>query len=267
MGDELVPKENIEIYCYLYRIETALREFIIDLLENLEGPRWYKKRLPGDILEKYRKAREIEKSIKWTQLIPHHPVYYIDFPDLKKIIERSDNWKDAFKKVFSRKDILSSTLSELEFIRNSIAHNRKSTQTDVTIVKATYGKLSQAIGKERFDELSARCTHSTDIWKNLQELLKESQTTYSACKNCEPLENLVVWGSTHKEWWFDESYLGHKLDEITNYFKLIEEYVALPRTRGIGHKIEEWVRRSDIDEKYNESQVEFVAILSGEIET
>ena len=88
MPESPVPKENIEIFCYLYRIETGLREFIIDSLNGLAGQRWYKTRLPSDVLVKYRKSRNSEKNIKWTQLIPHHPIYYLDFPDLRKIIER-----------------------------------------------------------------------------------------------------------------------------------------------------------------------------------
>ena len=81
-----IPQENIEIFTMLYCIETALRELIIAELSNVEGSKWYKTCLPNDILEKYRKGREVEKRIPWIQCIPHHPIYYVDFPDLKKII-------------------------------------------------------------------------------------------------------------------------------------------------------------------------------------
>lgn len=49
----MVPNENIQIFNYLYRIENALRELIIKSLEAIDGPRWFKKRLPTDILKKY----------------------------------------------------------------------------------------------------------------------------------------------------------------------------------------------------------------------
>jgi len=263
MDKQLVPKENIEIYCYLYNIETILRELIIDLLKTVAGPRWYKKRLPGDILEKYRKGIEYEKNIKWTQLVPHHPIYYIDFADLKKIIERGDNWENVFKDIFSpHKQILSSTLFELEFIRNKVAHNRKATHKDVEVVKTAYIKLSEAVGRDYSNRLSARCTCSMDISERLTELQKESERSFCLCKNYKPLEKLEVWKPVCDEWWFDETYLEYKLDGIINYFKTIEEYAALPRTRGSGYKVEAWVKSNDIETKYKNAQIEFLAILN-----
>ena len=263
MDKQLVPEENIEIYCYLYGIETALRELIIESLRVGGGSRWYKKRLPGDVLEKYHKGIDLEKSVKWSQLVPHHPIYYVDFPDLRKIIEREDNWEDAFRPVFSRKEIVSGTFSELEVIRNKIAHNRKATTVDVEIARAAYEKLSQCIGRSYFDQLSARCTCAMDIPERLSELQKECESTFRICRDCRQLDKIEVWESISAEWWFDESYLGHKLEAIADYFGTIGRYLALPRSRGSGHKIESWVKSSSIEEKYAGAQIEFGAILAG----
>lgn len=262
MDKQLVPRENIEIYCALYSIETALRELIIELMHNIEGPRWYKKRLPGDILIKYRQAKEYESNIKWTQLVPQHPIYYIDFADLKKIIEREDNWKDVFKSIFQRKDILSSTLSELEFIRNKIAHNRKATDKDIDIVKGTYTKLSEAIGQNKFDELVSRCASAVNILEQLTKLAREAERTLHVCKKMEPLEQSEVWETIYAEWWFDELYLGGKLNEIANYFKVIKEYTVQPRQRGSGYKIEAWVKANNIEGKYKNAKEEFAVLLN-----
>ena len=261
MDKQLVPKENIEIYCYLYRIETAFREFIIESLRALDGSLWYKRRLPGDVLEKYRKGIEFERSVKWSQLVPHHPIYYIDFPDLKKIIEREDNWRDAFRPVFSKKEIVSSLFFELEVIRNKVAHSRKATILDVEIARIAYEKSSECIGRNYFDQLSARCTCAMDISERLSELQKECESTFLICKDCKRLEKIDVWESMSAEWWFDESYLGHKLEAIVDYFGTVDRYLALPRSRGSGHIIESWVKSSGIKEKYASAQIEFAAIL------
>jgi len=258
----MVPKENIQIYSYLYKIENGLRELIIKSLEDLDGPLWYKKRLPGDILEKYRKEIKIEKTVKWVQLVPHHPIYYVDFSDLKKILERKDNWDDAFKRIFGRQDILSSTLSELESIRNKIAHNRKATKHDLEVIKGAYAKLSEAIGKRQLEEFVMRRTLALDIPEQLIKLREECNKTSVICKNCEPLKRIDLWQLVQSEWWFDESYLGFKLDGIINYFKSIEEYSSLPRARGTGHEIEKWIKLNNIQEKYNVAQGDFMAILS-----
>ena len=208
----------------------------------MEGSQWYKRRLPPDILEKYRKSREVEKGIRWTQCIPHHPIYYVDFPDLKKIIEREDNWRDAFVQIFSRKVILSSSLSELEPIRNKIAHNRKASRKDVEVVRAVYNILSAAIGLAYFDSLSSRCTLALDIPERLSQLQMEAKSSVLTCREFGRLERLEVWNAVCDKWWFDESYLFEKLDKIVEFYQIIEEYLNLLRSRGSGHKIEAWVR-------------------------
>ena len=256
------PQENLEIFAMLYCIETALRELIIESLSALEGSRWYKKCLPGDILEKYRKGWEVEKRTSWTQCISHHPIYYVDFPDLRKIIERDDNWKKAFESIFSRKDIFSSTLSELEPIRNKIAHNRKASSGDVEVVSGVYSKLSTAIGSAYFDSLSSRCTLAVDILEWLNQLQMEAKDSLCICLEFRPLNKLNVWDSVRNMWWFDESYLCDKLDKIIEFFRLIDEYSHLPRLRGSGHKIEAWVKSSSIETKCADAQAQFDAILA-----
>mgnify|MGYP000854516324 FL=1 len=258
-----VPKENLEIFSYLYLIETALRELIIEIFTCIDGPKWYKKRLNKDALEKYQKGKEYEKKIKWTELIPHHQIYYIDFPDLKDIITRPDNWKVAFKEIFNREDIIKGTLTGLEPIRNKIAHNRKVTGSEVKIIESAYVKLSEAVGKEHFKELSERCTSATDIIEKLSNLKQEAGKTYQICKKIQLLEKLNIWESIRTEWWFDEDYLGVKLTNILLYFNIVTEYITSPRQRGTGHKIEAWLESKNFINIYREAENEFKIILNG----
>ncbi|MEK7281584.1 MAG: Swt1 family HEPN domain-containing protein [Chloroflexota bacterium] len=261
MNTSVVPAENVEVYGQLYCIENALRELIIETLQAIEGPQWYKRRLPGDTLEKYKDGVRYEKSLRWYQLVPHHPIYYVDFPDLKKVIEREDNWNDAFKSIFLRKDVFSNTLSGLEPIRNKVAHNRRATKRDIDVVAEARAKLCQFLGEDRFTKLSNRCTRLTDLEGRLKALRQEYEDTFCICRNCAPLKKLVVWESTRNEWWFDETYLGHTVDAIQSYFGILSEYLSLPRTRGSGHKIEEWVKSNDIEAKYDKAKGEFSALL------
>ena len=83
-----IPPENLRAYKILYSMENAIRMLIVECLEELAGTRWYRHRLPGDILDSYQKAQIEVRKIKWTSLVPHHPIYYIDFPALRKIIEQ-----------------------------------------------------------------------------------------------------------------------------------------------------------------------------------
>ena len=184
-----LPQENLEVFDIIYQIEIALRELIIEILSNIEGQKWYM-RLPGEILIKYREGREYEKKIHWTQFIQHNPIYYVDFPDLKKIIENNNYWKKAFEPIFSRKEILTSTLSEIEPIRNKIAHNRKATSRDVTIARSALNKLSASIGTTYFSTLVNRCTLAPNIYEELSKLQIEAKSFLLICNIYGPLDKL-----------------------------------------------------------------------------
>jgi hypothetical protein len=218
------PIENVECFKILHALENSLRELIIEELNHLDGSRWYKTRLPGDVLKKYREGLEFQKHVPWMSLVPHHPIYYIDFADLKKILEREDNWKDAFSPIFERKDIISATLSELEPIRNSLAHNRRLTAQDLGIVESAIGKLIAAMGEERFRRLAASTSTATTISEDLTRLRTELTNSIEACKKYAELDGLTTWLALSSQWWFGETYLGHSLADVEWCFVKFVEY-------------------------------------------
>ena len=242
------PQQNVRCFKLLYTIENAIRELIIETLSTVDGPLWYKRRLPQDVLEKYREAIEIQRRTKWVSLIPHHPIYYIDFPDLRKIIERQDNWKDAFSKIFTRKDLISATLSELEPARNALAHNRKLAKQDFTLLEAASSKLVSALGGQRFRQLAARTSTACTIRETLMNLQKDLTGLLKACTDCKDLGSIDAWNSIRQQWWFDETYLGQSTDPLKKCFELLAQYSKLPRHRGSGYILESWVKTSKISE-------------------
>jgi hypothetical protein len=260
LQDNLIPKQNLEVYSYLFLFENAVRELIIDLFQVRYGERWYKKRLPPDVLDKFRKAIEHERNIKWIRLIPHHPIYYLDFPDLKKIIDRIDNWEEIFKDLFgTRKEVITNIFSELEPIRNRVAHNRKAVERDLFIVKEAHSKLSEMLGNKRMIELSSRCTSIDDVSEQLAALRKEGDDAFTTCIHLKPV-TLRIWKSIRDKWWFDETYLGHDLNAIIDYFNTIDQYTNLSRGRGSGHTIESWLKTNNIESKYLKAKDEFAAL-------
>jgi hypothetical protein len=256
----------VEAYCHLFGIETGLRELIIETLDRVAGPTWYKTRLPGDVLAKYREGLKYERDAKWIQVVPHHPIYYTDFADLRKIIERSDNWSKAFEQVFGRKDLIASTLSELEVIRNKIAHNRKATDGDLAMTKSCLTKLSEAIGAERFASLVGRCTCAPDILESLRALREEGRAMFACCSECKPVPHLRVWASARESWWFDESYLDNSLEEICKFFQALEGYAALPHGRGSGYMLEAWFKAKDVAGLFVAAEKEFSALIANSLE-
>jgi hypothetical protein len=256
------PSENLQIYSYLYTIETALRELIVETFEKLDGPRWYKKRLPNDVAEKFADAVNRERRIRWTQVIPHHPIYYVDFAHLQKILRRSDNWRDAGQHLFRNESILSGTLTELEEIRNKIAHNRRASPTDLELVRSGYLKLAQSLGEARMHVLSSKCTIAPDIHDRLLGLHKEALESLTTCLAVKPATPLPTWRSISRQWWFDDTYLGTDLSSIWNYFTLAAQYASLPRTRGSGPVLERWIAESGIEDSHSRALATFSQLLS-----
>jgi hypothetical protein len=259
--ERIIPETNIEIVAAMYTIEVGLRELIIETFQQLGDPRWYKHRLPPDILKKYQQGREYERNQTWVQCVPHHPVYYLDFPDIATILEKNDNWETAFKAIFRRKDVTISGLRRLEPIRNKVAHNRKASSADLAIVEAEYAALCSSLGGERLKELAGRCTRNAEIPARLRDLSEEARISFVACKVFDPVLSLDAWHSASKQWWFDTGYLGCDIDPIVRYFAEIDEYSKLPRKRGSGPLIEKWVRSRNLKGAYNAAEAAFRCLL------
>lgn len=259
--DSIVPPLNTQVFKLLFVVEVGLRELIIREFERL-GPSEWKRRLPPDVLDSFRSASTYERNITWTSLVPHHPIYYLDFPDLRKIIDNAANWRDVFRAVFKRKDVVVTTLAEIEPIRNRLAHNRLLSHNDVDIVEAALAKLSSALGGAGLSQLAAEPTVDLALENTLRLLRQEVEESVCTCQRFEPLE-LVVWPDVRERWWLDEDYLQHPIDCIREYFSMLEAYLLLPRSRGTGHRIESWVRSSDLD-RCADSALAQIDALTGE---
>ena len=238
-----IPENSITAYELLYKLEVGLREFLIDTFGR-EDQKWWKQRLPPDVLDKLKEGREKERKIKWVELLPHHPMYYIDFPDLKKIIEVKDNWRDAFQLFFADKDVFCGGLRELEPIRNKIAHSRRISDNEVHMLKGNIVKFESAIGKERWDKLVLEQTVEPSISEKIISLRELSDSTFQKMIECSPVENLDIWNKLMQEWWFDSDYLCQDIASVENLYTVADSYQKFPRHRGSGHIIESWVKQN-----------------------
>lgn len=256
-----IPLNNQSGYRYLYAIENVLRELIIDVLSNIAGPRWYKTRLPGDVLSKFKDAVAYERHLPWLDLSPHHPLYYLDFPDLKKIIEQRNNWSEVFEKMFISKNITSDALFSVEPIRNKIAHNRIVSLTDLIYLRSTYEKFRLAIGGEEFDILLERSANYRSCYERLVSLREELTSTYRQLTALKPVADLGVWKICQAAWWFDSLYIGRPIERISEYFGAVEKYRELPRGWGCALELERWVLSNDLEELYNDGMAQITDVL------
>ncbi len=253
------PEVNHSCAAFLYVIEVALRELIVEELSSAQGPTWYKSALPGgnderSILHKYRESKKKQKEIPWMKSIPFHPIYCLDFPDLATIIEKRDNWQKAFQRIFKRKEILIADLRKLEPIRNDIAHNRKVDSSSLDIALAVLGLLINSLGEDRLSSLIGRCSNALNVPNRLYELRIEIFNIQDFVKNALPITACTVWKGTKHEWWFDSDYLETDLT-VTHklYEELLPQYKALPKGRGSGYKVERWVKASDFNSTVQQS--------------
>ena len=96
-----------------------------------------------------KKRKKICQKIKvlwpWVKTEERTPIFYINFPDYGKIIQRRDNWNDVFSKIFKDSNMISSWLKELEDIRNKIAHFRSISIEESTTLKLNSSKILKTI--------------------------------------------------------------------------------------------------------------------------
>jgi hypothetical protein len=262
-GEGRASENNLQAYEALYNIENSIRELIILKLSEIAGPYWYKSRLPGDVLNSYRQGLRYEKSQFSLHFVPHHPIYYTDFPDLRKVVVRDDNWNDVFKELFKRKDIFEATLSQLEPIRNKIAHNRRVSNLESSMVSNFLGQLTGVLGQSLLDTLSNHPTIEPEIGRQLLALEAEMTLNYDECRVSGRITSRERWNGLRKVWWFDETYLGDSVVAIKNFACTIDDYEALPRGRGKGHILESFILERDLNSLFNEWQTAMKGLLGG----
>ena len=125
----------------LCEVERRLRNVVREHLTRLVGSNWVKQRVPQDVRKRWHDRQAEDRAAD-------RPVYdaieYADFMDLRGIITRRDNWRDAFSAIFRDQDEIGVSLRRLHPVRKALAHSRPLSQTDVlTLASETSWILSR----------------------------------------------------------------------------------------------------------------------------
>ena len=278
------PDTNNQVVKQIFVIEVALRELIIEELTKASGPTALKQHLPPDVYQKCIDGVISEKACKTTNHVDHHPLYYVDFPDIAKILGR--NWKLTFSNVLPDKESFLNNLRKLEPIRNKCAHNRKLTFADADIVTGILAELEATVGIDRMTRYVTNFAVTATVDQKLENLRDELDKVIACIQELEAPITLEYWPETKDQWWFDDEYLfgdnqksifeieNHKLNtleiqverqkrkieklsdvkknpngeltisDVKKVFSKFEEYCSLPRGRGSGHHLESWKNRA-----------------------
>jgi hypothetical protein len=111
----------LDAYDSLLKFEFEMRDLITTRLTARVGPRWWKLRIPTDVVEDC-EVRKAEKEKPGGT--SHHPLYYAYPDDYKKIILRRDNWPECFQPVFRSKTEVEFYFLCVAAARPDIAHAR-----------------------------------------------------------------------------------------------------------------------------------------------
>jgi hypothetical protein len=236
---------NGRAYELFFEIENSLREMVIQCMTEAFGQRWLTTNMPADVRERLREGKEYERKVPWSVCVPYHPMYYADFPDIKKIVMRADNWQRAFAPRFGSKLQLEASLVELEPIRNKLAHCRAVTDIEVRCILVFHEKLATMIGTPLSNFIEQGLIRYRSVLQQLREMSQMLREGCNDLRNTRPYERLASLHDLRSLWWFDEVYLCNHVGRIERAIDLIQLYNQLPIGRGTGHIREKWVKDHD----------------------
>jgi hypothetical protein len=103
----------------LYVLENIVRELISSKLTEEFTDTWFDVKATTEMKRRYQDRKSKEDSQQWHPGRNRHPIFYLDFGDLSKLIV--NNWP-SFEAYFPSQAWVQSRLDEAERSRNVIAH-------------------------------------------------------------------------------------------------------------------------------------------------
>jgi hypothetical protein len=108
------------------------------------GDKWMKQQIPKVMLDNWQDKREAALNAGE----PERPLIdYADFTDYKSIVERGDNWREAFKVIFERPEDVRESLQRLQPVCVATMHARFITRDDEMMLIVETKRLQKAMKK------------------------------------------------------------------------------------------------------------------------
>jgi hypothetical protein len=139
---EMGLQRNLRAFGHLQRFEIEVRQFIVAAMHAAFGDTWIKRQTPPGMLDgwKEKKQKAMEAGDTDRPLIE-----YADFTDYKAIIERSDNWKQVFARIFRRQEDVRESFQRLFPVRIATMHARINTLEDEMLLIVETKRILKAI--------------------------------------------------------------------------------------------------------------------------
>ena len=109
------------LYALLYCFENAIRDLVVERLQEVHGEDWWKQRVSAAIQKATQSVYDNATTNAWLDGAKGRLIDFATFGQLVKIIV--ENWED-FKYIIPTQAWLNQKMNEIEDVRNFIAHSR-----------------------------------------------------------------------------------------------------------------------------------------------
>jgi hypothetical protein len=224
---ELIPPESQQLFELHYVVEVGLREFCIEVLAARYGPRFWRERLPADLVVKMRAQLHAQRADWWRQIAPQHPLVYLDLPDLIRVLDDDERWEAVFSYHFRIRGTLMDWLGRLAHSRATLHANRRPTNDELHASSTARYELSRGVGSQWLHSLLQHPTCADDRWALLNALEGELEEQERRWRAGEALLPPAAWEQVATAWWFDHDYVGASVDALTAYIGALAAYTRL----------------------------------------
>jgi hypothetical protein len=121
-------KRSAAAYLRLFLFENKVRQLIERVLLEAKGITWFDIAVPKEVKDEALRIKSKEETAKFHSHRGDSLLYYVNLPDLGKIIE--ENWSE-FEDILFKKGWVIGKFEELRLTRNSISHMCEISMDDI----------------------------------------------------------------------------------------------------------------------------------------
>jgi len=123
---EVLPEETreavqtAETFKLFFVFENYLRNFILNVLSEADQDNWWNA-LPQDVRDEVVKQETTEEAKRWMNLNPRGKLALTTLPQLLRIMDEPNNWKNHFEPLVRDKALIQQTRL-IAHTRNTVCH-------------------------------------------------------------------------------------------------------------------------------------------------
>jgi hypothetical protein len=117
--------------------ENFLRDFALETLSELDKTNWWD-RIPKDVQDEVKTLEDTEQQKQWMALDSRSKLALTTMPQLLRIIDENNNWKDVFKATVLDKFLIQEARG-ISHIRNTVCQMSDISEEEMERVKQVIG--------------------------------------------------------------------------------------------------------------------------------